>query len=345
MEKIIGEGEIETFRRRCAHLIDARSPKEFAEDHMPGARNIPVLDDAQREEIGTLHKSNPLAARKQGALYALDAAKNLVGSELVRQASRDTGFMIYCARGGQRSGALSVVLSQIGFPVFRLERGYKTYRAYIQMALARALPEPVFVLYGYTGSMKTLVLHALAASCNILDLEGCARHRGSILGDLPGIAQPGQRAFETATAAQIMSFDPAKPTLIEGESRNIGSCQIPEGLWRQMAAAKHLWLEIPREARVAHILQEYHELKDPQYLEDRLQRLARYLSRKLIQGLREDISCGNWPAFVEKLLEFHYDPLYGKALRHGGKYPVEAKGFEEAVAAVGRAVTSKSPAI
>jgi len=334
MERIIEAPELATFRRRCDLIIDARSPAEFAEDHIDGAINVPMLDDAQRAEVGALYRENPFGARKLGAAYALDAIKAFLQSEYVAGSTKKTAMMIYCARGGQRSGAIASVLDQIGYSIFRLARGYKTYRTWVLKMLEEPFPGPVFVLYGYTGSWKTEVLHALAGSVNVLDLEGCARHRGSLLGDIPGRPQPTQRGFETALVTQIEGFSAGKPTLLEGESRTIGAITITEGVWRRLRAAVPIWLEVPRAARVTHILAGYGEYKDPALMGERLERLARYLAKKTLADMRADLEARDWAGLVDKLLEHHYDPLYRRARGRTEKH-LTAHSLEEATAVVG----------
>jgi len=334
MERIIEAEELDTYRTRCRHIIDARSQAEYAEDHLPGAINIPMLDNDQRVEIGTSYAVNSFEARKRGAAYALEAIKHFLETDLIRNATRKDTMLIYCARGGQRSGALSLVLDQIGFPTFRLKRGYKSYRGYVLDYLSRPLPGRVVILYGYTGSAKTRILLDLHHRFNILDLEGCASHRGSLLGDLPGQPQPNQRLFETRLVEAIRGFDPAKPTLIEGESRNIGKVSVPNGIWDQMQTGHQVWLELPLSERVNHILSGYHELKDTAFLEERLSRLGRYLSADRLAELRDDLAAQAWPAFVEKLLTWHYDPLYAREKARRSE-TIRADNYAAALRSVG----------
>ena len=331
MERTIDHHELEKARGTYSLAIDVRSPGEFAEDHFAGALNIPVLDDAQRAEVGTLYKQNSFAARKLGARYATEAIGRFLASETMGEAGKGTRFLVYCARGGQRSGALSTVLSQIGYPVFRLRQGYKTYRAYVSAVLARPLPGPVYVLHGYTGSQKTSILHALAGEVNVLDLEGAACHRGSILGGLPDRPQPAQRAFETVLLESLRGFDPAKPTLIEGESSKIGRLAVPAEIWRQMGASVRLWLPMPRAQRVVHILAEYRELQDPDYLTPLLAKLARYLSQQRMAALTEAMGQERWDQVVDQLLEHHYDPLYGRSLSRSEGTVIEAADIDHAL--------------
>jgi len=342
MEKIIDALDLQYKRCRYDHILDVRSPAEFAEDHMGGAINIPVLTNEQRAEVGTLFKRDPFEARMLGARYVTRAIAEFMDSSLARAFGKHTGLLIYCARGGQRSESLATVLSAVGFGVFRLARGYKTYREFVLARFAQPLPQPVFLLYGYTGSRKTGSLQALRDRCNVLDLEGCAHHRGSLLGDLPDRAQPGQRAFESALLQEIEGFDPAKPTLIEGESRKIGRCTIPDGLWAAMGEGRRLWLEIPLEKRVAYTLGSYRELANADFLTARLPLLAPYLAKRDLCVLTAAIQAGDWPAVAEQLLVHHYDPLYKRERERAPITCLAAADFAEAVAAVAHHISDSS---
>lgn len=334
MERIIDETQLETFRGDLSYVLDVRTPDEFAEDHFPGALNIPVLTNEQREEVGTLYKTNAFEARKLGATYTTLAIHEFLKTDLACDLKKGQRLMVYCARGGQRSGSLGVVLSEIGFLVYRLKKGYKSYRRYVLDIIARPLPGPVYVLFGYTGSGKTRILQALKDDCNVLDLEGLANHRGSLLGHHPGQTQPSQRAFETELMETLRRFDPSKPTLIEGESRKVGHLNIPNTLWQQMKGGKHLWLDIPRKERVSYILEDYQDLKDVSHLEGPLERLKRYIPTEVYGQMQEDMAARNWAPLVENLLEYHYDPLYARPLKLGNRYPLSARTTDEGVVAM-----------
>ena len=204
-------------------IIDVRSPAEFAEDHVPGAINLPVLSDAERAEVGTVYvQDSPFKARKIGAaLVAQNAARHLQGP----LADRDGGWrpLIYCWRGGQRSGSFAAILSQIGWRAEVLEGGYKSYRRLVVDSLyERAFPAPVVLLDGNTGTAKTEVIARLPAlGVQSIDLEGLANHRGSALGGQG--AQPSQKAFETALAMRVAALDPSRPVVVEAESSRIRS--------------------------------------------------------------------------------------------------------------------------
>lgn len=341
MERIVDESELDACLSRVTYILDARSPAEYAEDHLPGAHNVAVLDNDQRAEVGTLYATRPFEARMLGATYATAAIHEFLKSELARSFHKGSSFLVYCARGGQRSGSLAAVLSAIGFLVYRLRKGYKSYRAHVTERLIAPLPAPVYVLYGYTGSGKTRVLQALASECNVLDLEGLAMHRGSLLGDLPDAPQPSQRAFETGISEAIRTFRPGLPTLIEGESRKIGRLFVPDPIWHQMQAADHLWLDLPREQRVKFILDDYRDLQDVGFLEQPMRKLQRYLAPALATELNQHMAEGDWAPFVRKLLEYHYDPLYARPLQAGRRRPLTANDLDEAIAVVRATVLAR----
>ena len=343
MQRLIESGDLADCLAKKPIVLDVRSPGEFAEDHLPGARNIPILDDLQREEVGRLHRLDPFSARQLGARYALRAIDRFLGSSFLAELPKTPSFLIYCARGGQRSGSIATVLNQIGYTVFRLKKGYKTYRSYVRDLLELPLPGVVYVLHGFTGSQKTRLLSDFRHRLNVLDLEHCARHRGSVLGALPGVPQPSQKAFETELAWSIREFRPHRPTLIEGESRSIGRCFIPASLWRQMEEARHLWLEMPRSQRVEHILRDYGELRDPRLLEPVLQKLRRYLSKATMDELFTRVRERRWDQFVDLLLQHHYDPLYHRFLQKAGANVLKAPDFETALRLVAACVGVPCP--
>jgi tRNA 2-selenouridine synthase len=190
---------------RFSEVVDVRSPAEFAEDHIPGAINRPVLNDAERERVGTIYKQvNPFEARKLGAALVSRNIARHIDEHFVGK-GKDYRPLVYCWRGGQRSGSLALVLNQIGFRVSVLHGGYKTYRGEVMDGL-RDLPKrfDFRILAGATGSGKTRVLRALAeAGGQVLDLEAIACHRGSLLGSEPDAPQPAQRWFESQLHQQL----------------------------------------------------------------------------------------------------------------------------------------------
>jgi tRNA 2-selenouridine synthase len=293
--------------------IDVRSPSEFAQDHIPGACNHPVLDDAERARIGTMHAQvSAFAARRAGAAVV---ARNIAAmlENAFADKPKEWAPLVYCWRGGKRSGALAHILNEIGWRAAQLEGGYKTYRRHVLAQLA-VLPAAFHyeVICGLTGSGKSRLLAALAAEgAQVLDLEALAKHRGSLLGDLPDDPQPSQKWFESQLAANLARFDPARPVYVESESRRIGTVQLPDALLAAMRAASCIVLDTPDPLRVALLKDEYaHFLADPALLTSRLSRLLQLQGRKTLDRWTAAATAGDWDALVGELLVRHYDPMY-----------------------------------
>ncbi|RZJ20674.1 MAG: tRNA 2-selenouridine(34) synthase MnmH, partial [Brevundimonas sp.] len=262
-------------------IIDVRSPGEFAEDHIPDAVNLPVLDDAQRAAIGTeyVQGSKFLARRRGAALVARNIAAHLDGP----LGDYGGGFraLVHCWRGGQRSGAMAEVMAQVGWPVTVLDGGYQTWRRRVAAALYdQTLAHRLILLDGPTGVGKTALLSALSgAGAQTLDLEGLAGHRGSVFGATPG-GQPGQKRFESGLYDALARLDPARPVLVEAESSRIGRRVLPPAVWTAMSAAPVIALSAPPEVRVARLVADYAGIAaDPAALEAALAALPRHLSK------------------------------------------------------------------
>lgn len=299
-------------------VIDARSESEHAEDHLPGAVNWPVLNDAQRADIGTQYKqASPFDARKRGAVMA---ARNIADHVEMRAAALTRSWkpLVYCWRGGQRSGSLALVLDQIGFQVSVLEGGYREFRRAV-LAELETLPAAFTwrVLCGRTGSAKSRLLLALAAQgAQVLDLEALACHRGSVLGPLPGQPQPTQKAFETAVWRALRGFDAARPVFVEGESRTIGRLRVPERVLEQLRAAPCLQLQMPLDARVAFLLHDYaHFVDDVDSFCTRLDALRELRGAAVVAAWQAEARAGRIAGVVRELLTLHYDPVYEKSMQ------------------------------
>lgn len=220
-------------------IVDVRTPLEYAEDHIPGALNAPVLSNEERVIIGTMYNQvSPFEATRLGAaMVARNIAQHLETTFAERP--RNWRPLVYCWRGGKRSASMTIMLNMIGWRARQLEGGYKSYRRSIVAALGDAPARFDFiVLNGLTGSGKTRLLHALAQNgAQTLDLEALAAHRGSLLGAVPGVPQPAQKAFDTALIAALRGFDPARPVFVEAESKRIGLITLPDALLARMHAA------------------------------------------------------------------------------------------------------------
>lgn len=294
-------------------IIDVRSPAEFAEDHMPGAINLPVLDDAERAEVGTLYvqKSKFLARRIGAAKVARNIAAHLDGA----LKDRDGSFrpLVHCWRGGQRSGAMAAVMDQIGWPVTVLDGGYQTWRRTVQAALyGEGAAWRIVLLDGGTGTGKTEVLGRLAArGVQVLDLEALAAHRGSLFGALKDRPQPSQKLFESRLFTAMETLDPGRPVVVEAESSRIGARTVPPALWAAMGGAEVVELSAPVQARAAFSARVYAEMAaDAQAMETALGRLPPHHARATVADWKAMAREGRTLELAAALIEAHYDPAY-----------------------------------
>ncbi|EPX85347.1 tRNA 2-selenouridine(34) synthase MnmH [Salipiger mucosus] len=297
-------------------VIDVRSPAEFAEDHVPGAINLPVLDNEERARVGTIYKQqSPFLARKLGAaLVFRNAAAHIEGP----LAHHEGGWrpLVYCWRGGQRSGALTWMLQQIGWRADVVEGGYRTYRRLVSHALYDApLRHRLVQLGGHTGTAKTALLPRLESrGLQVIDLEGLARHRGSLLGDMPG-GQPSQKEFETNLAVALERLDPARPVVVEAESSKIGQILLPPSLWAAMKDAPWIEVSAPIDERAAYLDAAYDDiLSDGERLKAQLAPLRYHRGHALVDAWEGLIDAGERIALCRSLAADHYDPAYDKSM-------------------------------
>lgn len=301
-----------------SEVIDARSEGEYAEDHLPGAVNWPSLHDEERKIVGTKYKQiSQFEAKKLGAaLVAKNIAEHIQRDVLDKP--REWQPLLYCWRGGKRSGSLALVLDQIGFKVTLVDGGYKAFRA----ALVADLPQLAGrfhyrVVCGPTGSGKTRLLQALAAEgAQVLDLEALANHRSSVLGAIPGVQQPSQKAFDSSIWAALKRFDPAQPVYIESESKKVGNVAVPEGLITAMRASPCLQLDLPEDERVALLLEDYDFfVKDIAFFCERLGALTEARGKATVQDWQARARSGDVASVVRELLVKHYDPGYLQSMQ------------------------------
>ncbi len=297
-------------------IIDVRSPAEYAEDHIPGAISAPVLDDAERAQVGTMYKqASPFDAKKIGAaLIAKNISQHV--DELFKDKPKSWHPLVYCWRGGKRSGAMAHILREIGWNAATLEGGYKAYRRWVVQALEQ-IPEKLDfrVIHGPTGSGKSRLLGALGrAGGPVLDLEELAAHRGSVLGNLPDRPQPSQKMFESALLQELSNLPGERPVFVEGESKKIGELQVPEALMARMRGSPCVVLETALEARVDLLLDEYrHFVADRSALDRQLDCLVALHGRGRIAEWKALAARGEWREFVARLLVEHYDPAYRRS--------------------------------
>lgn len=297
-------------------IIDVRSESEFAEDHVPGAVSCPVLNDAERARVGTLYKQvSSFAAKKVGAaLVSANIARHLELSFGDRP--REWRPLVYCWRGGSRSDAMAHVLRQVGWRAGRLDGGYRAYRRAVIADLARAPARFQWrSVCGATGCGKSRLLRVLATrGAQVLDLEALAAHRGSVLGNLPGWPQPSQKMFESLIWHALRECSVTRPVYVEAESRKVGNLRVPETLIAEMWRSPCIVLEAPLAVRVAQLKDEYsHFISDPGALGTQLDCLVALHGRDTIAKWKRMALDGDWDAFIEDLLERHYDPAYRRS--------------------------------
>jgi tRNA 2-selenouridine synthase len=296
-------------------IIDVRSPGEFVEDHIPGAVNLPVLDDEERARVGTTYvqESRFLARRMGAALVAKNIGRHL--ETALANEGPEFKPLIYCWRGGQRSNSMALVLAQVGWRVIVLTGGYKTYRRAVQSRLYDdELGLRLVLLDGGTGCGKTEILKSVGRrGVQVLDLENLALHRGSLFGALAGKPQPSQKWFESTLMKALAGMDPSRPVLVEAESSKIGNRTLPPALWRAMERAPRIELSAPIAMRAEYLVNRYRDVVlDRGLLERALSQLEVYPGRKQLANWRELADAGNYTELVQQVVERHYDPAYAR---------------------------------
>ena len=331
-------------------VIDVRSPAEFALDHIPDAVNFPVLSNDERVQIGTLYKQvSPFAAKKLGAaLVSKNIAEHL--EKHLLELPREWRPLIYCWRGGERSGAFTHILNRIGWKAMQLESGYQGFRRTVIDGLEQAASTFTFqVICGMTGSGKTRVLQEVGQlDLQILDLEGLAVHRGSVLGNEPNIDQPSQKGFETALWNALRKLDPSQPVVVESESKKVGGLHIPDALMEKIRNGACIELRSSTQTRVSWLIREYHHfLTGTDNFKDKLALLTTHYGKVQIAKWNEAIDAGNFPELVEELLVKHYDPSYQSSIvRNFPQYKIEnyvqlENDSDEAFAQAAKAIAAK----
>ncbi len=298
-------------------IIDVRSPAEFAEDHVPGAVSIPVLSNEERARVGTIYtQDSPFKARKIGAALVARNAATAIEQHLM---DRDGGWrpLVYCWRGGQRSGSFTSILRQIGWRAEVLEGGYQSWRRHVVATLYDSeLPFDVLRVEGLTGTAKTDILHrARDLGAQVLDLEGLARHRGSVLGDVQG-EQPAQKGFESRILSVLSEFSPSRRLIVEAESARIGDLRIPPSLWSAMKASDRVAITAAPACRARYLAGQYADLAaDVPALTARLDHLRPIAGHAIVDGWLELLTAGRTEDLAHALITEHYDPAYTRAKR------------------------------
>ena len=309
----LGVGEFSSY----ACVIDARSPHEYDEDHVPGAVNLPVVDDEEFAEVGIRYKSDQHAAYLVGVEYSLRNIARHIRPLISKYGPQDR-FLVYCFRGGKRSRLWADNLRTIGFQVDVIAGGWKRYRAWVREGLELVSRQLQWrVIAGPTGCGKTRMLAALAAQGHqALDLEALAMHRGSLLGDLPGRAQPTQKLFDSQLLDVLRRLDPSRPVWVESESKKIGQLQLPDAMHEAMHAAPVVLLDAPMAERVRLWREDYpHFAADPVAMVEKLVPLKPLVGGETIEHWRALARAGEVDALFQSVMERHYDPCYDRSTR------------------------------
>jgi tRNA 2-selenouridine synthase len=326
-------------------IIDVRSQDEFAEDHIPNAINCPVLDNQERILVGTTYKQiSSFQAKKIGAsLTAKNIAHHL--DTQFSQHEKEWRPLVYCWRGGNRSGSLAHVLAKIGWPVVQIDGGYKDYRRYINAELPILAAQIQWrVICGTTGSGKSRLLQALSKQgAQVLDLESLAAHRGSVLGNLPTQAQPTQKMFESHIWQTLRHFDLNQPVYIESESKKVGNLRVPPAIIDTMRTSPCVALTLSQTERIALLLEDYaHFVATPEILNQQLDCLTSLHSKEKIQSWKDLSNQGKMKELVQILLEHHYDPTYLRAIDRNFSQMKSAQSiFQEGITEEAFATTAK----
>lgn len=311
MFKVVSYEDIDNKKIDKSHiLIDLRSPSEYKSETIPGAINIPLFDDEERKIIGTVYKQESIEkAKTLGMEFAAKRLPSLY--EEVNKLDHDYhNLVFFCARGGFRSSSLVSLFKSIGINAIKLDNGYKGYRRYINEQLPLMVQEIQFVvLYGNTGTGKTDILKSLKQEgMDVLDLEGCANHRGSTLGSVGLGEQNNQKTFESLVYESLANRK-TNLVFIEGESKRIGKDIIPDYLFDAMNKGIKIKIEANIERRVDNILKDYVHGTDDELI-SALNYLRKYLGNTNIDFYIESIHKHEYKKVIEELMVKYYDPLY-----------------------------------
>jgi tRNA 2-selenouridine synthase len=300
-------------------IVDVRSPAEFQKGHIPGAVNLPIFDDLERAKVGTMYTQQ---SRDEAIALGLEIVgpKMKTFAEKAKKVAINGTLNVYCWRGGMRSEKMAWLFELVGVETSVLQNGYKAYRNYLHTYFQKI--KHLIVLQGPTGSGKTKILHALReAGEQVIDLEGLANHKGSVFGGLGEDEQPTTQQFQNDVLADLLAFNLAKPIWIESESLKIGRVYLPEELWQQMNEATVMALDVPRELRIEHIVEQYGQFSSAE-LSAKISQLQQNMGGAEVKTAIELVELDDLHAAVDMLLQY-YDKSYAhSASKHKLHKPV-----------------------
>jgi tRNA 2-selenouridine synthase len=315
-----------------SHLpVDVRTPLEYAEDHIPGAINVPLLSNEERVEIGTIYKQQgPHLARERGLELTAHRFPEMVRT--IAAAADGRPLLVYCWRGGLRSKTVTSILELTGYPALQLIGGYKSFRNHVSGYFSPFTPaSPLVVLHGMTGIGKTTLLtHLKEKGCSTVDLEGLACHRGSAFGQLGLDQSLSQKRFETLLWDAVRKAPQGRPLIVEGESERIGRVSLPGDFYQKMAAGIRVWCFASLETRVQRLVEEYGL---PEYKEEMavaLQRIRKKLGGKVCDQLAGHLERWELEPFMSGLVCDYYDKVYYKNRDWEGDYNLSMEDFDAA---------------
>ncbi|MFI8685084.1 tRNA 2-selenouridine(34) synthase MnmH [Rossellomorea sp. NPDC077527] len=325
-------------------FVDVRSPSEYREITIPGSVNIPVFDDGERAEVGTLYKkvSKEVATERGLEIFSAKLPR------FIKECKKlDGQIVVFCWRGGMRSKAAATFLDLMGMKTLRVQGGVRAYRHWVLKGLEEfEMKSDTFVLNGGTGIGKTAILKELQKEgYPILDIEGLANHRGSIFGEI-GLTANNQKTFDSLLFQELKKLKKSPFLLFEAESKRIGKLLLPDFLVEEKEKnAFHLFIEMPMKVRVDHILQEYRLHEHHEEFVEAFRLIKRRIHSPVANEIEDELKGKNYERILELLLEYYYDPRY----RHmANQYPAERRvtikvhSIEEAYQEIKKLLQEKS---
>ncbi len=297
-----------------SHLVvDVRTPLEYAEDHLPGAINVPLLSNEERVEIGTLYKqTGPKEARIRGLELTAGRFPQIVHE--IGEAAAGRSILVYCWRGGLRSKTVTSILELTGYDAVQLQGGYKSFRNQVVARFESFVPPaPLVVIHGMTGIGKTTFILGLSRSdFSVIDLEGLACHRGSAFGEL-GLSQDvTQKQFESLLWDAVRKVPKDRPLIVEGESKRIGKISLPGNFYEVMQESVKVWCHASLETRVERLIAEYGRAEYQEGMADALLRIRKRLGGEKYEEIAGYLTRWEMEPFMTELVRNYYDKVYYK---------------------------------